>query len=532
MAVARLPRVVLALVAAGSTGLAGACARQGSPPGGPEDRRPPVVVTTSPEPFEVLTEPFRGPVRFRFDERVSERVSGGTLDDAVLVSPRTGAVRARHGRQDISVDIAGGFKPGLVYRVTLQPVIRDLFNNQMRDPFEFVFSTGGEFTASAVAGLVWDRTTGEGIRDLDVLAVAVNEEGDSTVYVARTDTGGVYVLRYLPPSRYTLVAFEDRNQNDVVDRMEVQGSRGLLLSGADTAIVPIGVLQPDTTPARLTRATPLDSLTLLLAFDDYIDPTISADQFGVSLTREEGESPGVEVAFHEYRYVEWRQTVQDSFARLDSLEAAAAAAERRAQAAARAAAAEAAAAQDTAAGDTTRQAVREGMPEAEGIEGEGRVPEDTVQATAPPARVLPPELPAGTPAEGAPAARRRSGAGAEAGPPLNPDGQPLPSRRIVLRLDGPLEVNVAYQLSVDVVVNLNGIPLGGGEAAVVREPPKDTTAVADTAGTPPDSSLVTEDTIPSDTALVAPDSIPPDTIPPDTSRALAGRQFFLPGRGR
>ena len=166
MAVARLPRVVLALVAAGSTGLAGACARQGSPPGGPEDRRPPVVVTTSPEPFEVLTEPFRGPVRFRFDERVSERVSGGTLDDAVLVSPRTGAVRARHGRQDISVDIAGGFKPGLVYRVTLQPVIRDLFNNQMRDPFEFVFSTGGEFTASAVAGLVWDRTTGEGIRDL------------------------------------------------------------------------------------------------------------------------------------------------------------------------------------------------------------------------------------------------------------------------------------------------------------------------------------------------------------------------------
>ena len=77
MPAVRFPRVILALVAAGSTGLVAACARQGAPPGGPEDHRPPVVVSTSPEPFEVLTEPFRGPVRFRFDERVSERLSRG-----------------------------------------------------------------------------------------------------------------------------------------------------------------------------------------------------------------------------------------------------------------------------------------------------------------------------------------------------------------------------------------------------------------------------------------------------------------------
>src|SRR3990172_4563236 len=149
-------RVALALLAAGSTGLVAACARQGAPPGGPEDRRPPVIVSTDPEPFAVLTEPFRGPVRFRFDERVSERVSGGTLDDAVLVSPRTGQVRVGHGRQDIAVELSGGFKPGMVYRITLLPVLRDLFNNQMRDPFELVFSTGGDLNASAVAGTVWN----------------------------------------------------------------------------------------------------------------------------------------------------------------------------------------------------------------------------------------------------------------------------------------------------------------------------------------------------------------------------------------
>jgi hypothetical protein len=509
----RSVRVVLALVAAGSTGIAAACARQGAPPGGPEDRRPPVVVSTEPAPFAELTEPFRGPVKFRFDERVSERVSNGTLDDAVLVSPRTGEVRVGHGRQDISVDISGGFRPGLVYRVTLLPVLRDLFNNEMRDPFEIVFSTGGALTASALGGLVWDRTTGEGVRDFDVYAVATDENGDSIVHVAKTDTGGVYVFRYLPPSRYNLLAFEDRNRNGVADRMEVQGTRSFLITGADTAILPVGVLQPDTTPARLTRATPLDSITLLLEFDDFLDPTVSAAQIGVSLSREDGEAPGVDLAFHEGTYLEWRRAVEDSLARLDSLDAAARMAARRAAAAA--------AATDSAGADTTvsvppatRPPDRPGMPP-------GVAAGDTAGAGRPAVRIPPPDLPASAPGTGAPTARRGGGrGGADEGPLLNPDGHPLPATRVVLRLDRPLEPNVAYQLSVNVVLNLNGLPLGGGEAAVVLEPPEDTTSAPDTAA--------------ADTAAVQ----PPDTAsaPPDTGFVAADRSGgvarvpFLPGR--
>lgn len=495
-------RLALTLVAAGSTGLVAACARQGSPPGGPEDRRPPVVVATEPEPFAILTEPFRGPVKFSFDERVSERGASGTLDDAVLVSPRTGNVRVKSGRQSISVDIDGGFKPGLVYRVTLLPVVRDLFNNQITEPFELVFSTGGEFNASAVAGTVWDRTTGEAVGDMDVLAIAVAENGDSVVHVAKTDTGGVYVFRYLPPARYDVVAFEDRNRNRVVDRMEVQGNRPLRLVGPDTAVMGIGVLQPDTTPARLVRATPLDSVTLLLDFDDYLDPQISAAQIGISLTREEGESPTVDMAFHAPQYLEWRGAIQDSLARVDSLAAAAQMAERRARAAA---SADSGALADSAALPRDTLAT----------------PADTARVGRPPARVLPPELPPGPPGSAAPSARRSGGPRGETGPQLNPDGQPLPSRRVVVRLAGFLEFNAAYQVSVNVVTNLNGLPLGGGEAAVVLVPPKDTTAVRD--------SAAVGDSLPPDTAVVLPDT---SLTPPDTGAVAGGRLLFIPGRRR
>lgn len=443
-----------------------------------------MVVATVPDTFAVLAEPFRGPVEFLFDERVSERVSGGSLDQAVLVSPRTGRVRVRHGRQSITVDIDGGFRPGLVYRVTLLPVIQDLFNNQLMDPFEVVFSTGGRFNPSAVAGTVWDRVSADGVEGLQVVAVAAGD-ADTVRHVARTDTAGVYVFRYLPPGEYRVVAFLDRNRDEVVDRMELQGEGAFSLAGTDTLFVDLAVLQPDTTPARLTRASVLDSVTVMLEFDDYLEPESRSDLFGVSLTREEtGEAMRVDV-FHEHAYVAWVNQLRDSIARADSIEA--------------------------------QQRLEDALEEMP-------LPGDTGRVEAPPAplaaraparspRTLPPTLPAAT--GGGPP--RGPGAQAE----LTPDGRPIPSRRLVLRLADSLVVNQPYRLAVVDVVNVNGVGGGGGESPVVREPPPDT-ASADTLAA---DSLAVPDTAVGDTAVV----------PPDTGRvSFSARNGwpFLPSRRR
>jgi hypothetical protein len=426
-------------------------------------------VATEPDTFAVL-EDLGGPVRFHFDERISERAASGTFDDAVLVSPRTGDVRVSRGRRSVTVEIDGGFLPGLVYRVTLLPVVRDLFNNQMVDPFELVFSTGGTLNESAVVGLAWDRLTGRGADALDVLALAAE---DSTVHVAKADTGGVYAFRYLVPGRYRVVAFQDRNRNGEVDLMELQGERRTRLVGPDTVFLDIPVLQPDTTPARLVGAQALDSVTVLMEFDDYLDP-VEPLAMSLGLEREEGDAPVLEQMFHEHQYVRWLQAVQDSFARLDSLEMLEAAQT-----------AEPAAADDTlGAADTLG------------------VPEDTVGAVADTAggqvarpqrrqRRLPPGLPAARGGAPSPILVRP---GEE---PDTPDGNPLPSRRVVARLDAPLELSVPYQLIVLGVVNIQGVALGGGEAPLVLEPPADSAALADT---------LAADTAAADTALVPPDT--------------------------
>ncbi|HET9948203.1 MAG TPA: Ig-like domain-containing protein, partial [Longimicrobiales bacterium] len=275
-------RGLLTAAAACGVAWAAACANQGAPPGGPPDQRPPVVVRTEPEPFAVLSD-LRRPVRFLFDERISEQM-GVPIDEAVTVSPRTGEVEVEKGSRSIDVRLEGGFQPGLVYRVTLRPVVRDLFGNALQDPFELVFSTGGEPAPTVVAGQVWDRVSGRGVRDAVVQAVGA----DSLVHVGRSDQEGIFALRYLPPGAFVVTAYDDLDRDATLDERETQGSVRVDLGAADTVLVDIPVLAPDSTPALLVRARALDSLTIVAETDDFLDPSRSGEELDVSLTREEG----------------------------------------------------------------------------------------------------------------------------------------------------------------------------------------------------------------------------------------------------
>ena len=230
-----------------------ACARQGNPSGGPADTIPPVVVATDPAP-KSMVEDLGIVVRFRFSERVSERPARGVMNDAVLVSPRAGPVYVEPGGELIEVSIDGGLSTGLVYRFTLLPVITDLFGNVMREPFELVLSTGAPLIEDALAGQVVDRVTGRAVQGVEVTLEPFSPMPDTVVYVSRSDAAGLFVFRYVPPGRYNLIAFEDRNRNLAPDPREPFGRRGVLLNENDTLLADVTILEPDTSAAQLVRA--------------------------------------------------------------------------------------------------------------------------------------------------------------------------------------------------------------------------------------------------------------------------------------
>ena len=385
--------------------------------------------------------PWEGSARFLFDERISERVTGGTLDDAVVVSPRTGEVHVEHGRREISVRVDGGFQAGIAYRVTLLPVVSDLFGNRMQNAFELVFSTGPEPVPTAVAGVVWDRITGQGVAGLEVRAASPSQ---SVEHVAVTGTSGIYAFRYLPSGNYRLMAFEDLNRNDEIDVMERRGLAQIELTGVDTVLADIAVLEPDTTRAELVSLSALDSLTVVLEMDDYIDPSAPIEDFAVLVERESGEpGPAVERLFREHEYAAFVEEVRDSLMRLDSLDAARAADRRRAAA-------------DTVPADTLLVPDSLAGPDTTALA-------DTAELARP--RAAPGR-------QGPPALSSSQGGGAV------PAGRgPLPGTRLVVRLQSPLEPGVLYRVIAAGVINLNELPEGGG-IDTLRVVPADTAGAA------------------------------------------------------
>lgn len=434
---------------------AAACARQGPPPGGPEDNRPPVVVATSPPAFANDAD-FAGPVRFEFDERISERVTGGELDRAVIVSPLTGEVRVGRSRQGLEVDLDGGFQPGVVYRVTLLPAISDLFGNTIRDPFEIVFSTGPDPVPTVVAGMVWDRVTGAPLQEHELFATP---EGDASraPYVARSDGEGLFALRYLPPGDYALAAFRDLDRDGEIDTNEPSGERMVELAPADTLFANLPVLFPDTTPAVTVTAAPLDSITILVELDDFMAAHLpQPDARAVVRRAEDSVAFAVDRVFTEIEYATYASAVTDSLAVADSLrlreeylaDSIRMATEARdtlqtAQAAAQA--------DTTTVSDTS---VVEPTPTPEGDAPSDEVAEAVRRPPVgldgrPASRPPPPDSPSAD--------------------PTGPDGQPLPKRNLVVLLLEPLAPGTLYVVEIAGVANVNGVPGGGGRATFETE---------------------------------------------------------------
>lgn len=482
------PRTLAVIMAWALLGLAAGCARQEAPTGGPQDVRPPVVIATSPTPLSTVSE-VDGGVRFDFDERISERVSGGTLDAAVTVSPRVGEVSVKHGRRSLTIEMEGGFVPGVVYRVTLNPVISDLFGNRLADPFELVFSTGPEPVPTTLAGEIWDRVTGMAVRDAVVLAV----DEDGLLHEARTDDQGIFAFRYVGAGGLSLSAFEDQNRNVEVDSTETQGTFFTELSVGDTALVDFAILEPDTSAAILADAEVLDSVTVVLEFDDFLSTDLDVVRLQPSVVGPDGAVP-IETLFSEAGYASWVESVTDSLATLDSIDAA-----------------------------NAPPPQPPALPETDPVDPADPAPAETPPDSAAAVAVVDPAQEAAEPNTGA----GRPGVGTIPLPPrrptptvlervsgeqpgMNADGRVLPGRRLVLRLESILPYDVEYTVEISGVVNINGLDGGGGEVTFLFEQPEE--PEADTLGL---DSLG----IPIDTGAVV-DTVRVDTL--DLSRLFPG----------
>ncbi|MDZ7337241.1 MAG: Ig-like domain-containing protein [candidate division KSB1 bacterium] len=252
------------------------CARQGFPPGGPEDKTPPEVVATSPLPGAVHVPPTTK-VMLTFSERVQRQ----SVEQALFITPRpAGKPSLRWRRRTLVITFSEPLRVERTYVVTVGTEARDLRNNRLRQAFSLAFSTGDSLDSCAVEGRVYGEggLAGTAIWAYD-LAVA-KEPNPSLApadYVTQCDATGAFALRAMAPGTYRVFAVRDRDANGRYD--PEYDALGVAPGDVQlSALSPVftgchmRVAVRDTTPPRLESAGASDNRHLHLRFSEPVLP--------------------------------------------------------------------------------------------------------------------------------------------------------------------------------------------------------------------------------------------------------------------
>jgi hypothetical protein len=253
------------LIAAAAAAAAIACASASPPPGGPEDRIPPRLVHVTPDSNAVNVRDRN--VVFFFDETINDRGSGAQeLDNFFLVSPSDGNPRVSYHRSRIEVRPRNGFRENTAYTVTLLPGLSDLRGNTSRVGASVVFSTGPTIPPNRITGIVFDWAAERPAPRALIQAVTP----DSVLYLAQTDTAGRFTVGPLPAGTYLVRAIIDANNNRAQDRSEAFDT--VRVAAPQASPVELLAIVRDTLPPRIASVTVVDSVSIRVTFDRFVDP--------------------------------------------------------------------------------------------------------------------------------------------------------------------------------------------------------------------------------------------------------------------
>ena len=255
------------------------CAKEGMPPGGPEDRTAPEIVYTEPSVGKTQV----GPGTSVF-VRFSEPINPVSATDAVFISPYPGTkIKTRWRGRNLKIVFPKPFESNRTYVITLGTNIRDYRNNPMKSSFTLAFSTGEILDEGEITGKVYAKTDNKAI---DVWAYRIkkdqdpNPSQDEPDYVIQSSTDGTFRLSYLAPYSYRLFAVKDR----AGDRIYQVGEDEIGVPFCDINLseknteadnIFFRMSQADTLNPVLVRATSLNRNHVIAQFSEAVFITVT-----------------------------------------------------------------------------------------------------------------------------------------------------------------------------------------------------------------------------------------------------------------
>ncbi len=238
------------------------CARIQAPPGGPEDKSPPQIVSITPEPNGLFV-PLDSEIEIGFNEYIKPVKNG-----AVILPSLEGAEAVVKGKR-IAIKYKGRLEPNTTYRVSIASRISDYRNNRIAGSEGFAFSTGDFIDSLEIRGHVFSAELTPAA-DIRVEAFKKGVSPQSPFAVAWTGADGGFILRNLPSDEFLIRAYSDQNSNARPDHGEEFAIAPEYISAGQNPEWAFICAKMDTIPPRLMSAVAENAYVIKLRFSEDV----------------------------------------------------------------------------------------------------------------------------------------------------------------------------------------------------------------------------------------------------------------------
>lgn len=189
-----------------------ACAKMGSPDGGPYDETPPKLIKST--PVENALNNKIKKVVLEFDEYIKiENAS----EKVVVSPPQLEQPEIKTSGHNVVVELMDTLKSNTTYTIDFSDAIVDNNEGNPMGNFAFTFSTGEQIDTMEVSGTVLNA---EDLEPIKGILVGLYSDLEDSAFnkkpmerVARTNGSGKFVIKGVAPGNYHIFALQDADQN-------------------------------------------------------------------------------------------------------------------------------------------------------------------------------------------------------------------------------------------------------------------------------------------------------------------------------
>ncbi|MGW8123411.1 Ig-like domain-containing protein [Roseivirga echinicomitans] len=192
------------------------CARISSPTGGPQDKEPPILVSSNPKDGQ--TQYNQKTITLVFDEAITAR----SIENNLIITPSmAGNFKTKIKRNTIQLLFDSAWRENTTYSLNFGNSIEDLNEGNVPSNLFLSFATGETIDSLTISGTITNLYTGEPIKQALVSLYPSSDTLDITsgaaLYLTKTDSAGNYRFQNLPTGNFLVYGVLDKNNNSKAD---------------------------------------------------------------------------------------------------------------------------------------------------------------------------------------------------------------------------------------------------------------------------------------------------------------------------